>query len=132
RHFIVITQIIVACGTGARLDHLIMQQLHEPALRQPPLRPGRIDTGHQAGHGMGQDVISDTAVDAQRLADLVQFLIRAYPSYLQRPVTPRVDAGGFEVVPENTLAHYHSPALDRCRVPRTAGSGISGVRETEI
>src|SRR5690606_40270209 len=117
---------------GIRDLHVTGVQTCALPIWQPPLRPGRIDTGHQAGHGMGQDVISDTAVDAQRLADLVQFLIRAYPSYLQRPVTPRVDAGGFEVVPENTLAHYHSPALDRCRVPRTAGSGISGVRETEI
>lgn len=84
-----------------------MQQMHELRLRQPSPNPVGIDTGDQAGHGMGQYVLGKATINTQGLADLLKVLIGAHTSYLQRPITSGIDSGGLEVIPENTLAHQH-------------------------
>ena len=123
--FVIETQAVVACRTGPRLDHLLLEALHELHLGNALLgQTLRGNAGDQAGLRMRQDILGQLAVEIERLADLIELFIGTYPGHLQRAVTARIDPGGFEVVPENTGSHMHSigllPACPSLRHPGLA------------
>ena len=51
---------------------------------------------------MRKDVVAGLTVEIERLVNLVQFKVSANAGHLYWPVTTRVDAGGFVVVPEDS------------------------------
>ena len=106
---------------------------HEFGFDQPPIfqATGR-NAGDQTGHGVRKDVVAWQAVQIERLVNLVQFKVSANAGDLYWPVTTRIDAGGFVVVPEDS---GHGVFLNSrpCKSRRSAPSKTSpdlGLRQT--
>ncbi len=78
RYLVIETQGVVAGAASTRQRQLLMQQMDELGFAQPLAgeRLGR-DPGHQASGRMRQDVVTETAVDVQGLANLFQRLVGA-------------------------------------------------------
>ncbi len=116
RYLIIEAQGVVAGAASARQRQLLMQQMDELGFAQP-LAGERLgcDPGHQASGRMRQDVVTETAVDVQGLANLFQRLVGADAGDLQRPIAARGDASGFEVIPEDAGRHGRF-LLDHCRL----------------
>ena len=62
-HLIVKAQAVIAHATGARLHHLLVQEMDKLRLTQPVGQTLRTNTRHQTRHGMRQNVRWQTTVN---------------------------------------------------------------------
>ena len=101
---VVEAQRVVADPAGARRRQLFVHAGSEFGLADAfALGLLRRDAGDQAGVGVGRHLQRRLAVEHHRFADDLQFHVGADAGELQRPVAPRVGAGGLVVVPEEGL-----------------------------
>ena len=143
RHFVVETDRVVAHAYRARTRQLLFDHVGKLNFGQALIQAGlRQDAREQTGFGLGQKVRRRLAIVAQGRIDLVQCHVSAHARELRRPVTPRVDAEGFVVVPEKTeLGAWiqgasirgsadDAPAAARQRIIPCAKLSLSRIRGT--
>ena len=107
RDFIVETDGVVAYADGARFRKGRFDGGGELVLGHAQLQALlRRDARDQARLWVGQEIICRLAIQHDRLADLVEFGIRADGCELGRAVAARLGAKGFVVVPKESLGSH--------------------------
>ena len=101
RDLVVKADSVVAHANCSGLSQQTLDAGRKFIFRQPALQAQlRRNAGNQAGHRIGQVIIGRLAVNHHRLTDLVEVGIGANAGKLARPITPRIQAKGFVVMPE--------------------------------